>query len=188
MKITIMLLFFVYSTIGNAHLNESFKNNAKTVAQVCELYNIDYTIISKQIQVESSYDRLAVGARGEIGYLQLKPTTASEVRNRKVLVEELRDSLFNVESAILYLKHLSRFFKHLGFEGKDLDIVTWASYNEGPGNTIKRHFSKKIANKLCREFRRYAEDNVIPNSVKVVEAKHTKYTRKIFLLGIIKER
>ena len=151
----------------------------ETILQVCERNKVDYQVIKKQIAVESGWRWYIVGIQGEVGLLQVKSITAEEMLGRKVCVFELKDSILNVESGIRYIKFLSKFFESLGYNGRDLKLVTWAAYNEGPGNTIKRHFSGKVCKELCRAFRLYAEQDVLPTKVKIVKAKETRYTKKV---------
>jgi membrane-bound lytic murein transglycosylase MltF len=179
MKLLVILLVFIYTSLGNKPTPQLIVPKPKTIQQICIEKNIDYQVIHKQIDVESSWRPHVVSDSGAVGLMQVRPETAGDLRKRPVSTQELKDSIFNVETGVMYIQFLSRFFAALGYKERDLNIVTWAAYYDGPGNTLKRQFPKHIAKKLCSAYWYYHNQDLLPSAVQVTKAKSTVYTNKI---------
>jgi len=151
----------------------------RTIADECRTYDFDYARIRQQIFVESSWRHYIISDSGAVGYMQVRPSTAGDMHGRTITTNDLKDSIFNVVTGLRYLRHLMKFFHALGYRNKDLDIVTWSAYWEGPGNTIRRNFMHKHVKAIHKAFYVYDKKHILPKAMAVEKAKPTIYTNKI---------
>jgi hypothetical protein len=97
---------------------------AREIARIMSLScddNITPRLVMRLIERESNFNPHAVGAQGEVGLAQVKPTTVNRTR------AELLDPVINVESAIMELKRLRAIYNDTG-----LAVV---SYGTGENST-----------------------------------------------------
>jgi len=86
------------------------------------------------IQVESSFDRWAVGRSGELGLMQIKPKTADWVSTKYGIYtpsDGLRDPYYNIMCGAAYIRFLVDEFRSKGHEKDSLWIMVIAAYNRG---------------------------------------------------------
>ena len=84
-------------------------------------YNVEASLISAMIKVESNWNIKAVSDKGATGLMQLMPSTA-----REMAVKNPRNPEENIEGGIRYLRYLLDKF--------DGDVaLALAAYNAGPG-------------------------------------------------------
>jgi soluble lytic murein transglycosylase-like protein len=162
-----LLAVFVFSSLVPFISDTASPPLARTnsISAVVRRMSMNETIIRRQIHVESSNRPHVIGKHGEVGLMQIKPTTATEIRGHVVTIHDLKDSLYNVETGILYLKRIERFFSAVGFRNKALQKLTWSAYNEGPGITIRRHWKQPMSYRLERAYRKYAEKGTLPSKL-----------------------
>jgi len=86
---------------------------------------IDTDIAFRLVEVESAFNSRAVSRVGAIGYAQVMPSTAAELMERRVPVDELFDPELNLHLGFRYLKQL------LTEYNGDLRLAL-LSYNRGP--------------------------------------------------------
>ena len=93
-------------------------------------YNLSASMVASVINIESSYDEMAVSKVGAIGLMQLLPETAFDCAARvgiEVSEEQLFDKDINIRLGCFYLRYLLDLF--------DGNIVnTLCAYNWGYGN------------------------------------------------------
>lgn len=90
-----------------------------------ECGNIPLNVVFSIVYVESRFDDRAVGLVGEIGLMQVKPSTAGLPRS------ELFDPKTNVCAGSKYLTQLNKQFGNLR--------TALAAYNAGPGRVKELH-------------------------------------------------
>lgn len=104
---------------------------AHAVINASRKYNYDPIFLLAIIKTESRFNPNAVGTSGEIGLMQIKPSTAEWIAKKKKFPWVNKDELFNPEYNIhlgaLYFKYLKKSLK-----SKASDYVT--AYNMGPAN------------------------------------------------------
>jgi soluble lytic murein transglycosylase-like protein len=111
------------------------------IAAEAQVYGLDPAIFRGLVEVESSFNPNHVGAVGERGLGQLRPTTAKWLC-KKMGLPYRKDELFEVD----YNLQLSAFYLRwlLNWENGDWS-KTLGSYNAGPG-----HRSPKYVDKVMR--------------------------------------
>jgi len=101
-----------------------FENEIKTYSKI---YDLDASIVASLINVESSYNSIAMSNKNAIGLMQIKLETANyldEISDRKLISE---NELFNTETNIKYGCEYLRYLLN-----KFDDVYTAiASYNAG---------------------------------------------------------
>ncbi len=93
---------------------------ASTLIGTANRYKMDPLFLMAVIQQESRFNPLALGGHGEIGLMQLKPTTAQwimkkqfgEAPNLAEVAELLKDPASNIMIGALYLSHLRSKFEN----------------------------------------------------------------------------
>ncbi|MBV7327045.1 transglycosylase SLT domain-containing protein [Chloroflexi bacterium TSY] len=91
-------------------------------------YELDWRILAAQAYVESSFDPLALGSRGDLGLMQILPTTWKEWAPRVNAVDPF-DSYSNVLVAAAYLDHMRSIFSAQGYVQEEWMLI---AYNWGP--------------------------------------------------------
>jgi soluble lytic murein transglycosylase-like protein len=96
---------------------------------------LDPALVKAVIAVESSFDPVALSARGAIGLMQIIPETGSRYGlvpdGRRDVEAKLRDPAINVRIGTRYLRDLLARF------GNDVSLAL-AAYNAGEGNVVSR--------------------------------------------------
>ena len=107
-------------------------------------YGVSSAVIAAVIAQESSFKVRAKGSAGEIGLMQIKPSTAKWVCKKNKLKWRGANSLYsprvNVEIGTAYLSMLLKKFKN----GKR----AIRAYNAGPHGKQKRSYSVGVSRKL----------------------------------------
>lgn len=106
-----------------ASLNSEQKKYARLVYKTAEKYGIDPGFAISIAFNESSFDPKKIGKRGEIGMMQVLPSTAEELGFSK---EDLADVSKNIEAGIKYLVQAKQ------YTGNQ-PVLMAAFYNGGPG-------------------------------------------------------
>ena len=113
---------------------DSFDNE---ILSASAKYNVEPAIVKAVIWRESKFNPNAIGKKGEIGLMQIMPTTAREWAGAQKLGMFAFTDLFNpeknVECGTWYLKKLL-----LRYQNTDNPIpYALADYNAGRGNVLK---------------------------------------------------
>lgn len=107
---------------------------AKTLIQVSEKNNMDPIFVLAVMQTESSFNPKAEGTSGEIGLMQLMPSTAewiAKINNIKYKgKKDLYNPLTNIKIGVSYLALLRD-----DFENNSSHYIS--AYNVGPGKLRK---------------------------------------------------
>ena len=112
----------------------------KTVVRVAKKYNFDPFFLLAVISGESSFNPHIVGTSGEIGLMQIRPTTAAWIAKKFKLkfkgAKSLKNPKINIQIGAAYLAYLRDKFE----QESQLYL---AAYNMGATN-VKRAMRKKI--------------------------------------------
>lgn len=130
--------------IVNERLPKAFKYKAHTVAKTIidesSKHSLDPYFVMAVISGESSFNPLAIGPVGEIGMMQIRPTTGewiSGVMKTKWRGEDsLRDPVQNIKLGVAYLSWLRSKFQGHG-------QLYLAAYNMGP-KSVKNAVSRNV--------------------------------------------
>lgn len=131
------LNYLVYKKVDSA-LGRKWKARVPELVQTLisesQKQELDPIFILAIIQTESSFNPRAEGTSGEIGLMQILPTTAEWLAKRYKIPwrgpKSLYDPITNVRLGILYFAHLRS-----QFVGRAYHYVP--AYNMGPGNMRK---------------------------------------------------
>jgi soluble lytic murein transglycosylase len=127
----------IYEIVKN-RLPKNYKIRAnsvgRTIIEEAHKYSLDPYFVLAIISGESSFNPLAKGPVGEIGMMQIRPTTGkwiSEIMKTKWYGDKfLRDPVYNIKLGVAYLSWLRN-----KFQGNGQLYV--AAYNMGPGSVRK---------------------------------------------------
>jgi soluble lytic murein transglycosylase len=131
--VVIITLLFIQSTWISERLYPIKYNGL--IAEKSVKYEVDPHLIAAVIRVESNFRPSSESPKGAVGLMQLMPTTAEWIMERKAMQAVSKEELklnpeINIELGTWYLAHLLE-----RFEG-DI-IISIAAYNAGPGNVSK---------------------------------------------------
>lgn len=114
---------------------------AKAILVESKKHKIDPIFIASIIKAESSFNPLAVGTSGEIGLMQMLPSTGEYIAKRIKMKyrgdQTLRDPVKNIKLGVAYFTYL-----RLRFGNKFQRYV--AAYNMGPGKIMKVEDNKDL--------------------------------------------
>ena len=141
-------------------LKGKWKNSSLTIAETIlgesEKRGLDPFFIFSVIQNESSFNPEALGKVGEIGLMQLIPTTAEWVAKKFSLpwsgIQSLKDPLVNIQLGVAYISYLREYFD---FQS-DLYI---SAYNMGSTKVIRavenQSPPRRYAARIMKQYFRY---------------------------------
>jgi soluble lytic murein transglycosylase-like protein len=145
--LSIIALLFVNNSIACPRYVLSQKHGqviCKSIDDASKKYGVSSAIIAAVIAQESSFKVRAKGSAGEIGLMQVKPSTAKWVCKKNKLKWRGANSLYNprvnVEIGAAYLSMLLKKFK-----GEKRAV---RAYNAGPNGKQKRSYSTGVTRKL----------------------------------------
>lgn len=100
-------------------------------------YGVHPALVKAVVWRESRFDPKARGSKGELGLMQIMPTTADEFARSEAVALHFRSELFdpglNTRAGAWYLRKLSRRYAHTD----DPLPYALADYNAGRGNVLK---------------------------------------------------
>lgn len=131
-------------SIVDKRLPKAFKNRAhivaKTIIHEASLQGLDPYFVMAVISGESSFNPLATGPVGEIGLMQIRPSTGKWIAGINKLPwngeKSLRDPITNIKLGVAYLGWLRNKFEGHG-------QLYLAAYNMGP-RSVKSAVSRNI--------------------------------------------
>lgn len=132
----------VRTSLPAAHRRHAFAIS-RTLIETANRHNLDPLFLMAVIQTESGFNPLSRGDAGEIGLMQILPSTAKWLAPRVGLDPEkvnLEDPHQNIRLGAVFFAQLRR-----GFEGHPTRYV--AAYNMGAKN-VRRLLKKKIEPKI----------------------------------------
>lgn len=117
--------------IHSENANLDAEKLAQAIINASRKYNYDPIFLLAIIKTESRFNPNAVGTSGEIGLMQIKPSTAEWIAKKKkfpwVNKAELYNPEYNIHLGALYFKYLKK-----SLNSKASDYI--AAYNMGPAN------------------------------------------------------
>ncbi|MBL7545262.1 MAG: lytic transglycosylase domain-containing protein [Bdellovibrionaceae bacterium] len=134
---------YLYNLV-NKGLPEKHKRHSnrlvKTIIAEATAHSIDPVFIASIIQTESSFNPEARGLAGEVGLMQIMPSTAKEIAERLKIrwrgPKTLLDPVNNVRIGTAYVSQLRDFFGN-----QPARYIS--AYNVGPGKILKIENKKK---------------------------------------------
>jgi soluble lytic murein transglycosylase len=174
---------FIFETV-QSYLPASYKNDARKIAGTlideANRQHFDPLLLVAVIRQESRFNPNAIGRHGEIGLMQIKPSTARWLANRtgifsktnqpsdRTLAHMLHDPGFNIRLGARYLAQLKK-----SFHGRDHSFLS--AYNMGP--QLLRHHIKS------RQHPRAYSDRVFAKYLELTAVyfsdEHPEFDRKI---------
>ena len=117
-------------------------------------YGIDWRILAAQAYVESGFNPLALGSRGDLGLMQVLPGTWREWAPRMDVTDPF-DTYSNVVVAAAYLDYVRKTFASQGYIEEEWMLV---AYNWGP-NQLRSFLNQgKGWDDLAPDRQKYARD------------------------------
>jgi soluble lytic murein transglycosylase-like protein len=127
---------------------------AQMFQEVAQRYDLDWQLLAAQAYVESGFDSLALSSAGDMGLMQIRPTTWREWAPA-VDASDPFDSYDNVLVAAAYLDHLRAQFAERGRLEQEWMLV---AYNWGPDQVLDFLAGGGSWESLDPELRQYALD------------------------------
>lgn len=138
--LNVAVLNLVRKNMPKKHLKKADRI-AKAILVESKKHQIDPIFIASIIKAESSFNPLAVGTSGEIGLMQLMPSTAEYIAKRIKMkytgARTLRDPVKNIKLGVAYFTYLRNRF------GNKFHRYV-AAYNMGPGKIMKVEDNKDL--------------------------------------------
>lgn len=133
----------IHKTVRES-LDKSWQKQARSIARTIikesTKYKLDPVFVLAVIRTESKFNPLALGRFGEIGLMQIKPTTAEWIAGKFNLPwngkKTLKDPVANIQIGLAYMSYLRGQFK-----GSARKYVS--AYNMGPKN-LNRLWKNKV--------------------------------------------
>lgn len=114
----------------------------ENILKLSKQYQYDPVFILAVIQTESQFRPHIVGSFGEIGLMQIKPSTAEWICEKVGFpwkgAQALKDPVYNIQIGALYFKYLKKSLK-----SKSAHYIN--AYNMGMGNLARLPASSKIS-------------------------------------------
>lgn len=123
----------------------------RTIAQQ---YNLDWRMLAAQAYVESSFNPLALGNKGDLGLMQVLPSTWKEWAPRVDAADPF-DSYSNVLVAAAYLDYLRTTFASQGYPEPEWMLI---AYNWGPNQVRNFLNGGGELSHLDESLQKYARD------------------------------
>jgi len=117
-------------------------------------FDLNWRMLAAQAYVESGFDAVALGSRGDMGLMQILPDTWREW-SPAVEVTDPFDSYSNVLVAAAYLDHIRTLLSSRGYPQPEWMLV---AYNWGPDQVLDFLASGGTWEALPTERRGYAEE------------------------------
>jgi membrane-bound lytic murein transglycosylase MltF len=104
-------------------------------------YNVDYLLMAAQGYQESTLDQNVKSPVGAIGVMQVMPPTGKELN-----VGDITEIEANIHAGVKYMRFMmDRYFKDDAMDPLNKSLMTFASYNAGPGRVrqLRREAEKR---------------------------------------------
>lgn len=150
----VYLYDLVVKSLPEKHRSAS-NNIVKSIINESKERGIDPIFIASIIKTESSFNPEARGLAGEIGLMQIMPSTAKEIANRLKIQwhggKTLLDPVNNIRIGTAYLSQLRGFF-----DKKPNRYIS--AYNIGPGKILKIENVKDVPKFYSSKVLKFYED------------------------------
>lgn len=127
---------------------------AQMFQAVAQRYDLNWRMLAAQAYIESSFDPLALGSHGDLGLMQIRPSTWQEWAPTVTAADPF-DSYSNVMVAAVYLDYLRTTLTKQGRPEREWMLV---AYNWGPDKVLQHLANGGRWEDLAPERRRYAEE------------------------------
>jgi len=127
---------------------------AQMFREVAQRYDLNWRMLAAQAYVESSFDPLALGTHGDLGLMQIRPSTWREWAPTVTAADPF-DSYSNVLVAAVYLDYLRTTLSKQGHAEREWMLV---AYNWGPDKVLEHPANGGRREDLAADRRRYAEE------------------------------
>ncbi|MCC6169139.1 MAG: transglycosylase SLT domain-containing protein [Caldilineaceae bacterium] len=144
--------------VGSSPTDSSSAGGTMTYAQmfreVALRYDLDWRMLAATAYVESGFDSLALGNRGDLGLMQIQPATWQEWAPAVAAADPF-DSYSNTLVGAVYLDYLRSLLSARGYPGQEWMLV---AYNWGPDQLLAFLEAGGSWESLAAERRQYALD------------------------------
>lgn len=149
----IFFFFYAYNTFYPAEFRPLINKKAAE-------YKIDKYLLTAVIYIESRFNQDATSPRGACGLMQLMPSTAEEISQRKKIKNYSKDMLYNAETNVDFGCYYLRKMLDKSDNNPQLALM---SYNAGNTNVKKwikqeKTSGKNILQLAFTETRNYVND------------------------------
>lgn len=127
---------------------------AQMFQEIALRYDLNWRMLAAQAYEESSFDTLALGSHGDLGLMQIRPSTWREWAPT-VAASDPFDSYSNVLVAAAYLDYLRATLSKQGHPEREWMLV---AYNWGPDKVIQHLANGGTWADLAPEIQQYVED------------------------------
>ena len=127
---------------------------AQMFQEIALRYDLNWRMLAAQAYEESSFDSLALGSHGDLGLMQIRPSTWREWAP-KVDASDPFDSYSNVLVAAAYLDYLRTTLSKQGHAEREWMLV---AYNWGPDKVLQHLANGGTWTDLSPEIQQYVED------------------------------
>ena len=127
---------------------------AQMFQEIALRYDLNWRMLAAQAYEESSFDSLALGSHGDLGLMQIRPSTWREWAPT-VAASDPFDSYSNVLVAAAYLDYLRTTLSKQGHAEREWMLV---AYNWGPDKVLQHLANGGTWADLAPEIQQYVED------------------------------
>lgn len=160
-------------SIEKSELRARSHEIAVAVAEASYLHEVDPFLLLSMIEVESRYNSNAKGLHGEIGLMQMKPTTARWIApvTDQLYDCDLHGIRCNVMMGATYVSHIQRVTKARDEQHESFQLFrahVLRSYNLGPAKANRLEFERAPA----------SDGDPVPYAVKIAwraDRMHSRY-------------
>ncbi|HXF64115.1 MAG TPA: transglycosylase SLT domain-containing protein, partial [Caldilineaceae bacterium] len=137
-----------------AQANRQQMTYAQMFQEVASRYDLSWQMLAAQAYVESGFDSLALSSAGDMGLMQIRPSTWREWAPA-LQASDPFDSYSNVLVAAAYLDYLRTLLSERGYPQTEWMLV---AYNWGPDQVLEHLEAGGTWESLAPERRQYALD------------------------------
>ena len=141
-------------TAGRQTTAQTTMTYAQMFQEVAGRYDLNWRMLAAQAYIESSFDPLALGSHGDLGLMQIRPSTWREWAPAVTAADPF-DSYSNVLVAAVYLDYLRTTLGKQGHTEREWILV---AYNWGPDKVLQHLENGGGWADLAPERRQYAEE------------------------------
>lgn len=146
-----------------------------TIRKYSDKYGVDWRLVVAVMKVESRFDHAAESYKGAKGFMQIMPTTQSELADKMGLNDVVLNGPHgNIRGGIFYLAHLYKRYGDQGLSEENRLKFTLAAYNAGPGRISDAQTMAKYVNDDPKEWKS------IKNSLSLLSKKYSSLHRFVW--------
>lgn len=147
----------------------------KTIYHYSDKYGIDWRLVFAVMKVESQFNHKAESQKGARGFMQIMPTTQSEIASKLGKdFEFFNDPHGNIKGGIYYLSSLYKQFDGMGLSEENRIKFTLAAYNAGYSRVMDAQKMAHYVNDDPKEWKS------IKNSMPLLSKKYASLHRFVW--------